>query len=125
MPCCRRKSPRRLSRSECKKTRLDAITLLVLAVLGGAFIAPGGMFATTVLAGAIWLSYGARSTSDKILAVLFPVSAFVVAGFEHSVANMYLIPLGPLIKEWAPDSLWPQIGATPSDFADLTGPDSA
>jgi formate/nitrite transporter FocA (FNT family) len=69
---------------------------------------------------AVWLSYGARTTSDKVLAILFPVSAFVVAGFEHSVANMYLIPLGLLIKEWAPDSLWPQIGALPSDYADLT-----
>jgi formate transporter len=223
-----------------QKTRLDAITLLALAVLGGAFIALGGMFATTVLAGAeghipfgvarllaglvfclglilvvvggaelftgntlmviacvsqcvrltemlrawllvyignfmgglataalvflsgqyltgkgsvarvaldiahgkvqlpferalflgilcnvlvclaVWLSYGARTTSDKILAILFPVSAFVVAGFEHSVANMYLIPLGLLIKDGAPDSLWSQIGALPSDYADLT-----
>ena len=40
-----------------------------------------------------------------MLAVLFPVSAFVAAGFEHSVANMYLIPLGLMIQEWGPETL--------------------
>jgi formate/nitrite transporter len=79
-----------------------------------------GVLCNVLVCLAVWLSYGARTTSDKVLAILFPVSAFVVAGFEHSVANMYLIPLGLLIKEWAPDSLWPQIGALPSDYADLT-----
>ena len=54
---------------------------------------------------AVWLSIGARTTSDKVLAVLFPVSAFVAAGFEHSVANMYLIPLGLMIQEWGPEAL--------------------
>ena len=45
-----------------------------------------------------------------MLAILFPVSAFVVAGFEHSVANMYLIPLGLFIKAWGPSELWAQLG---------------
>ena len=54
---------------------------------------------------AVWLSIGARSTTDKVLAVLFPVSAFVAAGFEHSVANMYLIPLGLLIQSSGPEGL--------------------
>jgi formate transporter len=79
-----------------------------------------GILCNVLVCLAIWLSYGARTTTDKVLAVIFPVSAFVVAGFEHSVANMYLIPLGLLIKDGAPDSLWPQIAATPSDYADLT-----
>jgi len=79
-----------------------------------------GILCNVLVCLAVWLSYGARTTSDKILAIVFPVSAFVVAGFEHSVANMYLIPLGLLIKEGAPDSLWSQIGAMPSDYADLT-----
>lgn len=43
---------------------------------------------------AVWLSFAARSATDKILAVIFPISAFVVLGFEHSIANMYLIPAG-------------------------------
>ena len=37
--------------------------------------------------------------------MIFPVSAFVAAGFEHSVANMYIIPLGLFIQSWAPDSV--------------------
>jgi formate transporter len=52
---------------------------------------------------AIWLTYSARSTADKILAIVPPIAAFVAAGFEHSVANMYFIPAGLLLKE---DSGW-------------------
>jgi formate transporter len=46
---------------------------------------------------AVWLAYAGRSVTDKILAILFPVSAFVAAGFEHCIANFYLIPLGLLL----------------------------
>lgn len=69
---------------------------------------------------AVWLSLGARSTTDKVLAILFPVSAFVVAGFEHSVANMYIIPLALLIKAFGPDVLWSQLGALPAQYEALT-----
>lgn len=68
----------------------------------------------------VWHSIGVRNTSDKVLAVLFPVSAVVVAGFEHAVANMYLIPLGLFLKAWAPVSLWMKIGSPSSEFAALT-----
>jgi formate transporter len=47
---------------------------------------------------AVWLTFSARSTIDKIAAIIFPIAAFVAAGFEHSVANMYFIPTGLLIK---------------------------
>jgi formate/nitrite transporter len=47
---------------------------------------------------AVWLSYGAHTTTDKILAVVPPIAAFVAAGFEHSVANMYFISAGLLVK---------------------------
>jgi len=53
---------------------------------------------------AVWLTYSARSTTDKIMSIIFPISAFVAAGFEHSVANMYFIPMGLLIKQF--DSSW-------------------
>jgi formate/nitrite transporter len=43
---------------------------------------------------ALWLCMGARSVTDKILAILLPISAFVACGFEHSVANMYFLPIG-------------------------------
>jgi formate/nitrite transporter len=43
---------------------------------------------------AVWLSFAARSVTDRVLAVLWPVTAFVALGLEHSVANMFLLPLG-------------------------------
>lgn len=49
-----------------------------------------GILCNLLVCLAVWLSLGARSTTDKIAAVLFPISAFVAAGFEHSVANMYI-----------------------------------
>lgn len=52
---------------------------------------------------AVWLTFSARTTLDKIMAILFPITAFVTAGFEHSIANMYFIPLGLLIKAFDPD----------------------
>jgi formate/nitrite transporter len=51
---------------------------------------------------AIWLTYSARSTTDKIMAIIFPITAFVAAGFEHSVANMYFIPYALFIKAFDP-----------------------
>jgi len=47
---------------------------------------------------AVWMSFGARSLTDRVLAVVPPIAAFVAAGFEHSVANMYFIPEGLFIK---------------------------
>ncbi len=79
-----------------------------------------GVLCNVLVCLAVWLSIGARSTGDKILAILFPVSAFVAAGFEHSVANMYLVPLGLLIKAWAPDSLWAELAFQPGDLPALT-----
>ena len=47
---------------------------------------------------AVWLTFSARSTTDKIMSIIFPITAFVAAGFEHSVANMYFIPVALLLK---------------------------
>lgn len=81
-----------------------------------------GILCNVLVCLAVWLAFGARSTTDKVLALLFPVSAFVVAGFEHSVANMYLIPLGLFIKAWAPAALWAEIGGDAANYAALTWP---
>ena len=43
---------------------------------------------------AVWLSFASRSVTGKILAIIFPIRAFVLLGYEHSIANMYLIPAG-------------------------------
>ncbi|HLA20670.1 MAG TPA: formate/nitrite transporter family protein [Pseudolabrys sp.] len=81
-----------------------------------------GILCNVLVCLAVWLAFGARSTTDKVLAVLFPVSAFVVAGFEHSVANMYLIPLGLFIKAWGPAALWTQLGNSAAAYDALTWP---
>lgn len=69
---------------------------------------------------AVWLCYSARTTTDKILSILFPITAFVAAGFEHSVANMYFIPIGLFVKAIAPGAFWDVIGKTVSDYTGLT-----
>jgi formate transporter len=69
---------------------------------------------------AVWLSYSGRSVADKILAIVPPIAAFVAAGFEHSIANMYFIPIGLFIKAGAPESFWSKIGKTAGDCSDLT-----
>ena len=61
-----------------------------------------GILCNTLVCLAVWLTYSARQTADKILAIIFPITAFVAIGSEHSVANMYFIPLGLLIKQFDP-----------------------
>jgi formate transporter len=61
-----------------------------------------GILCNALVCMAVWLTYSARSTVDKILALIFPITAFVAAGFEHSVANMYFIPYALLIKDLDP-----------------------
>jgi formate transporter len=68
---------------------------------------------------AVWLVFSARTTTDKILSIIFPVTAFVAAGFEHSVANMYFIPMGIAIKEAAGEAFWLSIGSSAGEYAAL------
>ena len=81
-----------------------------------------GILCNVLVCLAVWLAIGARTLGDKVLAVLFPISAFVAAGFEHSVANMYIIPMGLFLKSGASPKLWAQIGSSPSDYESLTWP---
>jgi formate/nitrite transporter len=60
---------------------------------------------------AVWIAMAGRNVTDKILAVIFPISAFVACGFEHCVANMYLIPLGLLMRDYYPDGSVPHLAA--------------
>jgi formate/nitrite transporter len=53
-----------------------------------------GILCNVLVCLAVWLCMGARSVTDKILAIVFPITAFVACGFEHSVANMYFLPIG-------------------------------
>lgn len=53
-----------------------------------------GVLCNLLVCLAVWLAMAGRTVADKILAIVFPVAAFVAAGFEHSIANMYFIALG-------------------------------
>jgi formate transporter len=77
-----------------------------------------GILCNALVCLAVWLSLGAHSTTDKILAILFPISAFVAAGFEHSIANMYFIPIGLLVKTDA--AFLATIGKSATDYVSLT-----
>lgn len=53
-----------------------------------------GILCNILVCLAVWLCYSARSAAVKILCIVFPITAFVAAGFEHSIANMYFVPMG-------------------------------
>ncbi len=61
-----------------------------------------GILCNIMVCLAVWLAYSGRTTTDKILAIIGPIAFFIAAGFEHSVANMYIIPVGLLIKTFDP-----------------------
>ncbi len=55
-----------------------------------------GLLCNTLVCLAVWLCFAAHSLTDKVIAIVFPITAFVALGFEHSIANAYLIPIGYL-----------------------------
>jgi formate transporter len=91
------------------KASLAFVPALTLGILCNALVCLG-----------VWMCYSARTTVGKIFAVVPPVSAFVAAGFEHSIANIYFIPMGLFIRAGAPESFWTSIGKTSADFPALT-----
>ncbi|MEJ6003450.1 formate/nitrite transporter family protein [Paucibacter soli] len=67
-----------------------------------------GMLCNVLVCMAVWMAMAGRSVTDKVLAIVFPITAFVAAGFEHSIANMYFFPLALLLGE--PLSLQAMLG---------------
>ena len=82
-----------------------------------------GVLANALVCLAVWLSLSARSVTDKVLAITFPVSAFVASGFEHSIANMSFIPAGLFIKAWSSPSYWDRLSAAADDYPTITWQD--
>jgi formate transporter len=66
-----------------------------------------GILCNVLVCLAVWVAYAGRSVTDKIVGAILPVSAFIAAGFEHCVANMYFLPMAWLLK---------QTGDVPADF---------
>jgi len=91
------------------KASLDFIPALTLGIMCNALVCL-----------AVWMCFSARTAVDRILTIVPPIAAFVAAGFEHCIANIYFIPMGLFIKAGAPDSFWTAIGKTAADYPELT-----
>ncbi|WP_235738320.1 formate transporter FocA [Nocardioides alcanivorans] len=92
-----------------KKVHHDFLTAFVLGILCNLMVCL-----------AIWAAYSGRTTVDKVVAVTMPIALFVATGFEHSVANMFMVPLGILIRTFAGDDFWAMSGLDSSAYGDLT-----
>ena len=57
-----------------------------------------GVLCNILVCMAVWMAVAGRGVADKFIAIVFPISAFVAAGFEHSIANMYFFPMAMLLK---------------------------
>jgi formate transporter len=124
---------------------VGALTMVALVFLGGTWRSAGGGWGQVVLTTAsyklhhtfvealvlgilcnlmvclaIWAAYSGRTTTDKVMAVTMPIALFVASGFEHSVANMFIVPLGILIKDHAGADFWATTGLHPATYGDLT-----
>ena len=91
------------------KAELPTVRLFFLAVLCNILVCL-----------AVWMSFGARTTTDKIMVIIPPITAFVAAGFEHSIANLYLIPYGLAVKFGAGPEFWTALGTSAADFSGLS-----
>jgi formate transporter len=91
------------------KAALPTVQLFFLAVLCNVLVCL-----------AVWMSFAARSTTDKVMVIVPPIAAFVAAGFEHSIANVYLLPYGLAIKAWAGPEFWAAVGTTDTSWPALT-----
>jgi len=81
-----------------------------------------GILCNLLVCLAVWAAYAGRTVTDKILAVTLPIALFIAAGFEHCVANMFLVPLAVLIKNTAGADFWTATGLHEQEFASLTIP---
>ncbi|RJP53526.1 MAG: formate transporter FocA [Anaerolineaceae bacterium] len=95
----------RIAVAKCNFTFLQAVAL--------------GTLCNTLVCLAVWLSFSARTTLDKIASIIFPITAFVAAGFEHSIANMYFIPFALVIKTFDPEFM-AKVGGKVSGLDGLT-----
>ncbi|MDC1142516.1 formate transporter FocA [Planctomycetota bacterium] len=79
-----------------------------------------GVLANALVCMAVWVSFSARTVFGKVVVIVPPIAAFVAAGFEHSIANMYFIPFALMIKDFAPESFWQTANLAPSSFESLS-----
>ncbi|WP_055735078.1 formate transporter FocA [Agarivorans gilvus] len=79
-----------------------------------------GLLCNLLVCLAVWMTFSAKTSAAKAGLVILPVAMFVSTGFEHVVANMFMVPLGIAIKSWAEPAFWAQIGVAENAFEHLT-----
>ncbi len=98
----------RIAAAKCELTAVQALA--------------AGILCNGLVCLAAWLCLSARTVADKVLAIVFPIAAFVTCGFEHSIANMYFVPLGIWIVDGAAPEFWSTAGTSPQAYASLDWP---
>ncbi len=99
---------------------LDIATVKADLAIPDAFFS--GILANSLVCLAVWLSMSARSVTDKVIAVVPPVAAFVAAGFEHSIANMYFVPVALFHRLLAKAAFWETTAASADSYRSITWP---
>lgn len=79
-----------------------------------------GILANLMVCLAVWMSYSGRSLMDKMFAMILPVTMFVASGFEHSIANMFLIPMAIVVRDFASPEFWTAVGSSAESFPHLS-----
>ncbi|MEI7754776.1 MAG: formate transporter FocA [Actinomycetota bacterium] len=79
-----------------------------------------GVLANMLVCLAVWLSFSARSVTDKVVAIVPPVAAFVAAGFEHSIANLYFVPVALFQRLFARDAFWSTTNSSADAYRSIT-----
>ncbi|MDO6619493.1 MULTISPECIES: formate transporter FocA [unclassified Shewanella] len=79
-----------------------------------------GILCNMLVCLAVWMTFATKDLLTKSLLMILPVAMFVSSGFEHSIANMFMVPIGIAIHSFAPDSFYVALNLDPQQFADLT-----
>ena len=95
-----------IAKAKCELGFTQAITL--------------GILCNVLVCLAVWLCYSARSPSIKIMCIVFPITAFVAAGFEHSIANMYFIPMAILLIKYGDAEFVNLVSHSAQDYSSIT-----
>jgi len=78
-----------------------------------------GLMCNILVCLAVWMTFSARSLTDKVMVLVLPVAMFVSSGFEHCIANMFQVPMAIGIKNFAPEAFCQMTGTNIADYADL------
>lgn len=78
-----------------------------------------GILCNMMVCIAIWMTYAGKTLTDKAFIMMLPIALFVASGFEHSIANMFMIPMGMLTAHFSSPEFWQTVGLNPEQYMDL------